>query len=29
MVHLFSSPERKIRMTEFMTKEFLAKMKKG
>jgi len=29
MVHLFSSPERKIRMTEFMTREFLAKMKKG
>ncbi|MDI9569839.1 MAG: enoyl-CoA hydratase/isomerase family protein [Pseudomonadota bacterium] len=29
MVHLFSSPERKMRMTEFMTREFLAKMKKG
>ncbi len=29
MVHLFSSPERKIRMSEFMTKEYLSKMKKG
>jgi enoyl-CoA hydratase/carnithine racemase len=29
MVHLFSSPERKIRMTEFMTREYLAKMKRS
>ncbi len=29
MVHLFSSAERKIRMTEFMTREYLSKMKKG
>ncbi len=29
MVHLFTSPERKIRMNEFMTREYLAKMKRG
>jgi len=29
MVHLFSSPERKVRMTEFMTREYLSKMSKG
>jgi len=29
MVHLFSSPERKVRMNEFMTREYLSKMSKG
>jgi len=29
MVHLFSSPERKMRMSEFMTREYMSKMKKG
>ena len=29
MVHLFSGPERKIRMNEFMTREYLSKMSKG
>lgn len=29
MVHLFSSPERKVRMNEFMTRGHLSKMSKG
>jgi len=29
MVHLFSSPERKVRMNEFMTREHVSKMSKG
>jgi enoyl-CoA hydratase len=28
-IHLFSSPERKMRMSEFMTREFMDKMKKS
>jgi len=29
MVHLFSSPERKVRMNEFMTREHVSKMSRG